>query len=332
MNIQHNIQLQPYNSFRTKAIAKLFAQPKTVEELQEILAIYPSENKLIIGNGCNMFFTQDFDGLIIHPQMSGIHILQETNDTVLLEAGAAEDWDNFVAHCVSNGWAGVENLSLIPGTVGASPVQNIGAYGAEVKDVIVAVKTVRLNDGSIASFPNADCDFSYRNSIFKKTRKEVITSVVFQLKKTFAYTEKYADLNRELANNPNPTLQQVRDAVIKVRTQKLPNHLQLPNAGSFFKNPVLTKEEKDKLLLALPDAPMYIVGDNAFKTSAAYLIDQAGCKGKRVGDVGIYERHALIIVNYGTDSGTDILHFMQEVQNTVSRLYGVKLELEVWIF
>ncbi len=332
MNIQYNIELKPYNSFRTKAIAKLFAQPATVNELQTIISTYKTEQKLVVGGGCNLFFTKDFDGLIIHPQLFEINVIDENEQTVTLEVGASEDWDEFVEYCVSNNYAGLENLSFIPGTVGASPVQNIGAYGAEVKDTIVSVHTVDIETSQTKTFLNEECDFSYRNSLFKQTQRYVITSVVFRLKKAFTYTEKYADLNRELANVTQPTLQQVREAVIKVRQQKLPNHLELPNAGSFFKNPILTSDEKDKLITLLPEAPLYAVGNDSFKTSAAYLIDSAGCKGMRVDNVGVYDKHALIIVNYGTESGAEIKQFMNEIRDTVFYEFGVILEPEVWIF
>lgn len=332
MNIQYNIELKPYNSFRTKAIAKLFAQPATVNELQTIISTYKTEQKLVVGGGCNLFFTKDFDGLIIHQQLFGINVIDENEQTVTLKVGASEDWDEFVEYCVSNNYAGLENLSFIPGTVGASPVQNIGAYGAEVKDTIVLVHAVDIETAQTKTFLNEECDFSYRNSLFKQTQRYAITSVVFRLKKAFTYTEKYADLNRELANVTQPTLQQVREAVIKVRQQKLPNHLELPNAGSFFKNPILTSYEKDKLITLLPEAPLYAVGNDSFKTSAAYLIDSAGCKGMRVDNVGVYDKHALIIVNYGTESGAEIKQFMNEIRDTVYYEFGVILEPEVWIF
>ncbi|OJV38130.1 MAG: UDP-N-acetylenolpyruvoylglucosamine reductase [Bacteroidia bacterium 43-41] len=332
MNIQHNIQLQPYNSFKTKALSKLFAQPATVTELQEILSEYKTEKKLVIGKGCNLFFTRNFDGLIIKPEIYGIHILEEDAAGVEIEVGAAEEWDKFVEFCVSRGYSGVENLSLIPGTAGAAPIQNIGAYGAEVKDVITCVKTVEIESGHIQNFSNAACGFAYRNSIFKQTRKFVITSVVFRLSKSFTYIEKYADLNLELKNNSNPSLSQVREAIIRIRTRKLPDYLELPNAGSFFKNPILSKPEKEKLLTLLPDAPVYNAGNDSFKTSAAYLIEKAGCKGKRKGNVGIYDHHALIVVNYGTENGEEILSFIQDVQYEVQLKFNIELEPEVWIY
>lgn len=332
MNVKQHIQLQPYNSFRTKARAKLFCEPGSVEELSEVLRDYPDEQKLIIGSGCNLFFTKDFDGLVIHPAMRGICLLSENDSTVELEAAAGEDWDDFVNYCVKKGYAGIENLSLIPGTVGAAPIQNIGAYGTEVKDAIVRVHTVNKNTGKPETFSAEACEFGYRDSIFKRTRQHIVTSVVFRLSKSFSYMEKYADLNRELASVEHPSLQQVREAIIRIRRRKLPDPAELPNAGSFFKNPLLTMEEKERLLTKLPDAPIYPTGTGKFKTSAAFLIEKAGYKGKRSGPVGIYERHALIIVNYATENGSDIIDFMEEVQQAVDEKFGILLEPEVRIY
>lgn len=334
MNLHHNFQLQPLNSFRTKATSKLFASPESTEEIIELLKQYPNEEKLILGNGCNMFFTKDFDGLIIKPMMSGINILEENSEYVEIEVGAAQDWDELVDYCVNKGWSGIENLSLIPGAVGAAPIQNIGAYGTEVKDVIISVNTIHISTQKEKTFSNAECEFEYRNSIFKQTREYIITSVVFRLNKSFTYQEKYVDLNKELSNNTSPSLKQVREAIIKIRTRKLPNHLELPNAGSFFKNPIITTTEKEALIKLLPNAPIYNVSDNCFKTSAAYLIEQAGYKGKRndSGNVGTYENHALIIVNYGSEDGNDIADFMNEIKQVVKEKYNIELEAEVWVF
>lgn len=332
MKIKHHVELQPYNSFRTKAIAKLFGEPKTVEELSEILKKYPDEQKLILGNGFNLFFTHDFDGLVLKPNLRGIKILHETDEYVDIEAMAGEDWDAFVAFCVMNSYAGIENLSLIPGSVGAAPIQNIGAYGTELEDVCVCVKAMDLSTLQEKTFINAACEFSYRNSLFKRTRQFVVISVVFRLQKSFLYKEKYIDLNNELKAITHPTLQQMRDAVIRVRTRKLPDHIALPNAGSFFKNPIISRSEKDRLLSVLPDVPVYSIDNEQFKTSAAYLIDHAGWKGKRIGHVGTHENHALIIVNYGTENGHDIVHFMQRIRHDVFEKFGIALEPEVWIF
>ncbi|MFA7105491.1 MAG: UDP-N-acetylmuramate dehydrogenase [Dysgonamonadaceae bacterium] len=332
MKILQNIQLLPYNSFRTKAVAKLFAAPETTAELSDILNSYNDNEILIIGKGNDLFFTKDFEGLVIKPEIKGIQVLNETTDHVDIEAGAAEDWDGFVQFCVEKGYSGIENLSLIPGTVGASPVQNIGAYGAEVGNVISVVHTLDKETGAPKIFNNAECGFGYRNSVFKQTCKYVITSVVFRLEKSFKYIEKYADLNHELQNNPTPDLDQVREAVIRIRQRKLPDPATLPNAGSFFKNPVLSEDEKMALLRILPEAPMFVVGDQKYKTSAAFLIDKAGLKGKRDGMVGIYQGHSLVIVNYGTENGLDIVRFMNGVQKSVYDLFGVRLEPEVWIY
>ena len=332
MNIKQNIQLQPYNSFKTKAVARLFAEPESSEELSVILNRFPLEKKLVLGAGYNLFFTQDFDGLIIRPAIKGIHLVYEDEEKVELEAGAAEDWDKLVEWAVAREYAGLENLSLIPGSVGASPVQNIGAYGREVSECITLVNTVDLQTGKMKSFTPEQCNFSYRDSLFKQTQHYLITSVRFRLEKSYSYRERYADLSRELDGITNPTLTQVREAIIRIRTRKLPDPEKLPNAGSFFKNPLLTIREKDALLQLLPDMPLYTLGDNQYKTSAAFLIEKAGFKGMRKGLVGVYEKHALIIVNYGTDNGKEIAAFIKELQQEVFRQYGLMLVPEVWIF
>lgn len=310
----------------------MFCEPVSMAELSEIIRAFPDEQKLVLGSGSNLFFTKDFDGLVIKPAIKGIHILSETDDFVEIEAGAAEDWDEFVAYCVENGYAGIENLSLIPSSVGASPVQNIGAYGTEARDVIAKVKTIALQTGDYQEFSNEKCQFGYRDSIFKRTGLYVITSVVFKLEKSFQYKEKYIDLRRELEGIPSPTLMQVRETIIRIRNRKLPDYKVLANAGSFFKNPILTEEEKVQLQQKLPDAPIYNAGEGTFKTSAAFLIDKAGYKGKREGMVGTYTHHSLIIVNYGTESGSEIVDFMHKIQQEVQQQFGLLLEPEVGIY
>lgn len=332
MNTLKNKELQEYNSFRTKSNAKFFSSPDSTAAIISLLKNYPDEKKLILGSGYNLFFTKDFDGLVIKPNISGIQVVGEGDDFVEIEAGAAEDWDHFVEHCVSLNLAGVENLSHIPGSVGAAPIQNIGAYGSEVKDVITTVKCIDTETNEVVLFDNESCKFEYRDSVFKKTRRYIITSVVFRLSKSYTYREKYSDLNKELHNTPHPSLSQVRNAVIRVRERKLPDPALLPNAGSFFKNPILTAKQKESLQNLLPDAPVYDIGDDLFKTSAAFLIDKAGYKGKRKGLVGTYEKHALIIVNYGTSDGNEIADFKSEIQAVVQEKYGISLEPEVWIF
>lgn len=332
MKIQHNKQLQQYNSFRTKAVARLFCEPQSVDELSEILKSFPDENKLILGAGNNLFFTKNYDGLIIKPAMYEINIISDDENFVEIEAGAAVEWDNLVEECVSKGYSGLENLSLIPGSVGASPIQNIGAYGSEAKDTITLVKTVDIKTGEQKEFTNNECRFGYRDSIFKQTRRYIITSVIFRLSKSFTYEEKYVDLSRELKGNLTPSLSQIREAIIAIRSRKLPDVNKLPNAGSFFKNPILTKEEKEALQKKIVDVPIYNIGENSFKTSAAFLIEKAGFKGKSNGKVGTYENHALVIINLGTEDGNDILNFAQEIINEVDKQFGIILEPEVWIF
>ncbi len=332
MNIQHNIELKPYNSFRTKAKAKLFSEPKTVEELCQVVKQYTNEKILILGNGYNLFFTKDYNGLVIHPLMKGINVCYENDKVVDIEVNAAENWDDFVAYCVANNYAGVENLSLIPSSVGAVPVQNIGAYGTEVKEVITRVKTVNIESGKQKEFTNEMCEFGYRDSVFKRTGKHIITSVIFRLQKEFIYKPKYKDVVSELAGIEAPTMADVRNAVVNIRTRKLPDYDILPNAGSFFKNPFLTNDEKESLLRLLPDATIHKVNESCFKTSAAFLIDRAGFRNKRNKMVGTYKNHSLIIVNYGTEEGKEIVDFMKEVQKSVYSHFKIWLEPEVRIY
>ncbi len=332
MNIQHNIQLKPYNSFKTSAKAKLFCEPTTVDELCEIVKHHSHEKKLVLGGGYNLFFTKDYDGLVIHPQLKGTKICYEDDNVVEIEANASENWDDFVAHCVANNYAGIENLSLIPSSVGAAPVQNIGAYGTEVEEVITLVKTVHIETGEQKNFTNEMCEFGYRDSIFKRTGKYIITSVVFRLKKEFTYKQKYIDVVNHLAGIESPTMKDVRNAVVMIRTSKLPDSDVLPNAGSFFKNPFLTYKEKENLLKLLPNATIHKVDESCFKTSAAFLIDKAGFKNRRNNMVGTYEHHSLIIVNYGTEKGTDILDFVKQIQQSVQSQFKIWLEPEVRIY
>ena len=332
MNIQHNIELKPYNSFRTKAKAKLFSEPKTVEELCQVVKQYTNEKILILGNGYNLFFTKDYNGLVIHPLMKGINVCYENDKVVDIEVNAAENWDDFVAYCVANNYAGVENLSLIPSSVGAVPVQNIGAYGTEVKEVITRVKTVNIESGKQKEFTNEMCEFGYRDSVFKRTGKYIITSVIFRLQKEFIYKPKYKDVVSELAGIEAPTMADVRNAVVNIRTRKLPDYDILPNAGSFFKNPFLTNDEKESLLSLLPDATIHKVNESCFKTSAAFLIDRAGFRNKRNKMVGTYKNHSLIIVNYGTEEGKEIVDFMKEVQKSVYSHFKIWLEPEVRVY
>lgn len=331
---QYNTQLKPYNSFRTEALAKIFCEPTDINQLRQCLTDYPQEHKLILGRGCNLFFTKNFDGLVIKPVMLGIREISDDSDDsehVFLEVMGSEDWDQLVEYCVDKGYAGLENLSYIPGTVGASPVQNIGAYGAEVKDCIHEVVALNMETLEVVSLSNAECEFAYRDSIFKKLDNYIIISVVFLLKRSYTYTPKYADLNKELEGVAEPNIREVRDAVIRIRQRKLPNEKELPNCGSFFKNPYITQQEAEHILKEYPDLPLYPLPNGLIKTSAAFLIDRAGYKGKQIGQIGTYPKQALIIVNYGSTDGNDIVSFMKEIQHIVADKFNINLEPEVRI-
>lgn len=335
MDYYRQTQLKDYNSFRTEALAKLFCSPNSIEELRQCLKDYPNEKKLIIGGGCNLFFTKDFDGLVIYPNIKGLRESadeEEEDEDIFIEVNASENWDEFVSYCVERGYAGLENLSLIPGTVGAAPIQNIGAYGVEVKDTIHEVVAIDMETGETLSFSNAECEFEYRDSIFKRTNKYLVISVVFHLKRTFVYTPRYFDLNKELEDIAEPSIQDVRDAVIRVRQRKLPDERILPNAGSFFKNPYITREQTDKISKEFVDLPAYTQKNGTIKTSAAFLIDKAGYRNKRIGNIGTYQNHPLIIVNYGSPDGNDIVSFMKEIQQSVKEKFDIELEPEVRIF
>ncbi len=330
---KQNVQLKPYNSFQTEAFAGIFCQPSSISEIQRCISDHHNKEKLVIGGGCNLFFTRNFEGVVINPKLYGItEISGKESVNVLIEVMASEDWDSFVQYCVDKGYSGLENLSMIPGTVGASPVQNIGAYGAEVKDCIKEVTAIDILTNDYVSVPIDECNFSYRNSIFKQTNRYVIVSVVFKLKRNFEYIPKYADLNTELEKIENPTIQDVREAVIRIRKRKLPDHAVLPNGGSFFKNPVITREKADQLTADYPEMPLYPQNDGQIKTSAAFLIDKAGFKGKRIGNIGTYPSQPLIIVNYGTTDGNEIVNFSRLLQEKVTEKFGINLEPEIRIF
>lgn len=327
--------LKDLNSFKTEASAKLFCRPGSIDDIRKCLADFPNEKKLIIGSGCNLFFTKDFDGIIIKPDLLGLYDSaddEEADDEVYIESMASEDWDSFVQYTVENGLSGLENLSLIPGTVGAAPIQNIGAYGAEVKDCIREVVAFDMLTNEVVSFTNAECEFEYRDSIFKRRGHYIIISVVFRLQRTFHYKPRYADLNKELEDIENPTVNDVREAVIRIRRRKLPDEKVLPNAGSFFKNPYITKEHAERLSEQYPGLPVFPYKDGWIKTSAAFLIDRAGYKGKRVGEVGTYPNQPLIIVNYGTPDGNMIVEFMNEIRSVIKQQFDIELEPEVRIF
>lgn len=334
MQIQNNISLKPFNTFGIDAKAKHFVSVNNLNDLKHILSLENQPNKLILGGGSNMLLTQDFDGLVIRINLKGIKIISENEDTVIVQANAGENWHEFVLWCINNDFGGIENLSLIPGNVGTAPIQNIGAYGVELKDVFESCEAMEISTKNIKSFSKTDCNFGYRNSVFKQEAKGkfIITSVNFKLsKKHHKLNINYGAIASQLKimNVSNPTIQDISKAIISIRESKLPNPKEIGNSGSFFKNPVISKTHFNSILLNFNDAPSYPVSENEVKVPAGWLIEKAGFKGKRFGDYGIHKNQALVLVNYGNAQGADILKLSKLIQKTIKRIFGISIEAEV---
>jgi UDP-N-acetylmuramate dehydrogenase len=331
--ILRNISLKKYNTFGLDYNADCFISIKSEDEAISILKGSELLRKplLVLGGGSNLLFTSDFHGTLIHPEIEGIKILEQKPDYVIVSCGAGVIWDEFVKWVVSQGYGGLENLSLIPGTVGATPVQNIGAYGVEVSDTIDKVRAISLTDGSIKEFNNEECIFGYRNSIFKKKLKGkyFITNVCFRLMTHPLINTAYGSLIEETEKLGSISLYTVRQAVINIRTAKLPDPVQIGNAGSFFKNPVVSESFSDGLRKKYPKIPCYNEPSGDAKIAAGWLIEQCGWKGKKRGDAGVHEKQALVLINYGTASGKDILKLSEEIERSVYEKFGIKLEREV---
>ncbi|MCF0049640.1 UDP-N-acetylmuramate dehydrogenase [Dyadobacter sp. LJ53] len=335
MQIQSNFSLRHFNTFGLESVASFFAEVSSVEELTEILVdpVWRQSSKFILGGGSNVLFTQNVEALVIHPAIKGIDKINEDEDSIRLKVGAGESWHGFVVHCVEHNYGGVENLSLIPGTVGAAPMQNIGAYGVEIKDVVESVEAVSISEGRKRIFSNAECEFGYRESIFKKALKNqyVVTGVTFVLNKKPVINIGYGDVQKTLAemNVSEPTIKDVSQAVIAIRRSKLPDPAQIGNAGSFFKNPEIPLEQYNSLKNAFPDMPGYPVSETMIKVPAGWLIEQAGWKGYRQGAIGVHEKQALVLVNYGGGNGNDIRELASTIQDSVEVKYGIRLTPEV---
>ncbi len=331
--LHENYDLTQYNTFGIRAKARYFFEFDDPAELCNLLQqndIINSEY-MTIGGGSNLLFTDDYDGLILYPAMQGIKIISEDKQSVLVRVGANHNWDDFVAWSVKNGYGGVENLSLIPGVAGAAPVQNIGAYGVEAKDTIESVEAVSLENKQLITISNTQCEFGYRNSIFKTDYKNlfVITHVNFRLQKQPKYQISYGTIKEELKQYDTINLENIRKVVIKIRESKLPDPEILGNAGSFFKNPVVDKQTAEKLAQQFHGMPQYIINDQQVKLAAGWLIEQCGWKGKRMGNVGVYDKQALVLVNYGSGTGAEILQLANAIRKSVLVKFGVKLEPEV---
>ena len=335
MTIQKNISLKQFNTFRVEAFAKYFCEVNNLSELKSLITTdhFENEQKLILGGGSNILFTKDFNGIVIKNCIGGIEVISESKDNVLLEVGAGHDWDELVEYTVNNGFYGLENLSLIPGTVGASPIQNIGAYGVEVKDVIESVKGLSLESFEQKVFSNSECNFGYRDSIFKTKLKNkfIVTSVVFSLSKNGKVNTNYKAIENYISEKKlsKVTPSEVRNAVIAIRRSKLPDPREIGNAGSFFKNPVISNNKYEEIKSNYSDLNGYQVDDSSVKISAGWLIDKCGLKGKRVNDVGVYEKQALVIVNYGNSTGGEILEFSDLIISNVYNKFNIELVKEV---
>ncbi len=333
MIIKENISLLSYNTFGIDAKADYFIEYSSVEELQTALKseIVKSNRLLHIGGGSNLLFMKDFNGVILHSAINFIKKVSEDADTVMLEAGAVVNWDDFVAYTVENCWGGVENLSLIPGEVGASAVQNIGAYGVEVQDVITEVNAVEIETGELKIFSVDDCQYGYRESIFKKELKGkyIITSVVFKLQKQPEFKLNYQHLEAEVLKNGDINLQNIRQTIIAVRESKLPDPKIFGNAGSFFMNPVISKAHFIELLAQYPQMPHYFVSETEEKVPAGWLIDQCGWKGKQIGNAGVHDKQALVLVNKGGATGAEIVYLAEQIQASVKSKFGIELRAEV---
>jgi UDP-N-acetylmuramate dehydrogenase len=338
MQIQENFSLRAYNSFGIAANARYFGAFNSVEQLRELLQIkktMPAANAglLVLGGGSNILLTRNYEGWVLKNELKGIELIKEDADNVFVKAAAGENWHQFVQYCIGKNWAGLENLSLIPGNVGASPMQNIGAYGVELADHFWELEAYHIEDDSIRIFTAADCRFGYRESVFKTVYKNqfIILSVRFRLSKHPVLQTSYGAIQQELASTKidHPGIKDIADAVIRIRQSKLPDISQTGNAGSFFKNPAISKKQFHELQLRYPDIVGYPLPGDHVKLAAGWLIEQSGFKGYRKGDAGCYPKQALVLVNYGHASGMEIYDLSQEILDSVAEKFGVLLEREV---
>ena len=334
MHIYNDFSLKKYNTFGIEAKAKRFVAVHNIEELRTVLQENKLETKFILGGGSNMLLTQDIQSLVIHIDLKGKKILKENLDFVWVESQAGENWHEFVLWTINQNFGGLENMSLIPGNVGTTPVQNIGAYGTEIKDTFVSCLAMNIASQEIKTFYKEDCHFGYRESIFKHEAKDqfIITSVVFKLtKRNHKITISYGDITKELEkqNVTTPSLKEVSNAVIAIRQSKLPDPKELGNSGSFFKNPIISKEQFEKARALHPEMPHYVISETEVKIPAGWLIEKAGFKGKRFGDAGIHKNQALVLVNYGNATGQEILNVSKDIQATILKEFGIEIEAEV---
>ncbi len=328
---EHRYSLLPHNTFGIDVLADRFIEFDTEEELVALIEKGVGDKVLVVGGGSNLLFAGDFAGTVIHSRIGGIEVVEEDSTSVLLRVGSGVNWDDFVAHTVENGWQGIENLSLIPGEVGASAVQNVGAYGVEAGELIEKVEAIALEDARKRSFTKEECGFAYRHSIFKAEEKgkNVITYVTYRLRKNAAFKLSYGNLKERVEDLGGETLANVRQAVCDIRRAKLPDPAELGSAGSFFMNPVVEPETAKELLNLYPCMPQYPLPSGDVKLSAGWLIEQCGWKETPHDKAGVYRHQALVVVNLGGATGRDILLFASRVVESVKEKFGVTLRMEV---
>ncbi|NNF82715.1 MAG: UDP-N-acetylmuramate dehydrogenase [Flavobacteriaceae bacterium] len=334
MHIEQNKPLKSLNTFGLNVKAREFVSIRSEKDLIHVFDNYPEKEKFVLGGGSNMLLTKDLEALVLHLEIKGIKIDSGENDTAIVEAAAGENWHDLVLFCLENNLGGIENLSLIPGNVGTAPIQNIGAYGVELKDVFHSCRAYDVESGTFRTFLKDDCQFGYRNSIFKQTLKGkvVITSVKLILTtKNHRINSSYGAIQQALENSgvSNPSISDISEAVIKIRQSKLPDPAEIGNSGSFFKNPVITHSHFSDLAEQFPEIPSYRLENDQVKVPAGWLIEKAGFKGKRFGDYGVHDRQALVLVNHGNAKGKDILQLARLIQMTIKRIFDINLEPEV---
>jgi len=335
MNIIENYPLLKLNTFGIDVKAKYFTSINTINELIEVTKtnVFKDLELLILGGGSNILLTKDFDGLVILNNIKGKEIIDQNQQSIFLKIGAGENWHELVMYCVDNGWGGIENLSLIPGNTGTAPMQNIGAYGVEIKETFIELEALEISSGKIVKFNNSDCEFGYRESVFKNKMKNqyIILNITLELKKNPVLNINYGDVKAilESQNIKNPDIKEVSNAIISIRQSKLPDPKKIGNSGSFFKNPIVSLNQLELIKKKYPNVVNYEINENEFKIAAGWLIERAGWKGKKFNNYGIHEKQALVLVNYGLANGMEIFELSEKIILDIKDKFGIKLEREV---
>ncbi|WP_062059981.1 UDP-N-acetylmuramate dehydrogenase [Aquimarina longa] len=334
MKVENNKSLKEYNTFGINSTASEFVSITSEADLINAISIIHKRPIFILSGGSNMLLTKNLDAFVLHIKIKGITVIEESENSVLISVNAGENWHDFVQYCIKNNYGGLENLSLIPGYVGSAPIQNIGAYGVELKDTMISCEAINIATRKKHIFSNKDCKFGYRNSIFKNEVKGeyIITKVTFNLtKKEHTLTTSYGAIESALNDQgiTKPTIKDISEAVIKIRKSKLPDPSKIGNSGSFFKNPVITKSHFTKLQKIYPNIPSYKIDDDHIKVPAGWLIEQSGFKGKRWGDAGVHEKQALVLVNYDNATGKEILDLSKKIISGIKEKFDILLETEV---